>query len=578
MADLLTDPGVGDPAAIRRLAADRDDDVDDLDLVLLRGGGAIAEAAPPTWEGAACDAFQAGLEQALRDVRTVRTGLDEHAEALRTYASVVEDIQERQRELERRRCENEREREAAVREEGLLLTGRPTEALPFGQLLPAAADRVAAADAADRRLDLDWDDLVADRRRADSTCIAALTGTAALGKLALVLGTSSAGCPTPEQLLRYLSDLSATDLALLAERHPEVLAQLEGLRPEAVHDWWASMDGADPWSLSPQQALLVAALPALLGSLDGLPPHARVAANAVNAARRIELLERQLRRPGADVTALERELAYLRKTQGPEPEVQLYLYEPEAHRLIEMFGTFSSSTNHVVTYVPGTFTSIDSFYPEEEGLQAMARYLHESFGPDCVTFAYKDGAFPGEGASSPAGQAAGVGQANSAIFTAVASTSLVKFQKSLDLAMSRLPSVSVDAIGHSWGLADIASSETLGAHYDRVVSLSGAGMPLNWRADPETKYYDFSYDDALQVAQDAGLVWHYNNPRHRSVFEHGEYYESAKDRSFLEHPLAVDDIGELLMDNHSLVASATRPDNQTLRDDLVQALEVGHAE
>ena len=192
MADLLTDPGVGDPAAIRRLAADRDDDVDDLDLVLLRGGGALAEAGTPVWEGESCDAFRAGLEQALRDVRTLRTGLDEHAEALRAYARAVEQIQERQRDLERRRRELDRERDAALHEEGLLLSGRPTEALPFGQLLPAAADRIAATDAAGRRLDLDWDDLVADRRRADGTCIAALGSTAALGKLALVVGSSSA--------------------------------------------------------------------------------------------------------------------------------------------------------------------------------------------------------------------------------------------------------------------------------------------------------------------------------------------------------------------------------------------------
>lgn len=239
-----------------------------------------------------------------------------------------------------------------------------------------------------------------------------------------------------------------------------------------------------------------------------------------------------------------------------------------------MFGAFSASTDHVVTYVPGTFASVNAFYADQGGPQAMAHWMQQSFGPNAVTFAFKDGAFPGEDASAPQQQAWGVVEANSAVFTAIASQSLVKFQRSLDLSLTQLPSVTVDAVGHSWGLADIASSETLGARYDRVVSLSGAGMPLNWRPSANTRYYDFSYDDALQVAQDAGLVWHYNNPRHRSAFIHGDYYSSEGDAAFSRDPLRVGDIDDLLMDNHSLVASATRPDNEAVRDDLLRALEV----
>jgi len=576
--DLLTNPGVGDPAGIRRLAAARDDEVDDLDLVVQRGSSALAETAPPVWEGAARDAFATGLDQALRDARTLRTGLDEHAEALRVYARAVEGIQERQRELERRRGEVERERAAAIREEGLMLSTRPAETLPFGVVLPSAADRVAAADALGRRLDLDWDDLVADRRRADAACRAALGSTAALGKLALVLGTSSAGCPTSGQLLRYLSDLSATDMRLLAERHPEVLRPfLEG-SPRDVHEWWASMDGGDPWVLSPRQAALVGVMPGLLGRLDGLPPHARIAANAINAAARLRDIERELVLPGADVASLRREKEYLQRAVGPSPSVQLYLYDHDGGRLIEMFGTFSATTNHVATYVPGTFTSLDSFYATEGGVQEMARWLHDSLGADAVTFAYKDGAFPGEHAVGPREQAWGIGEANSEIFTALSSVSLVKFQRSLGLTLDTLPSVTVDAVGHSWGLADITSSECLGVHYDRVVSLSGAGMPLIWKPDAETEYYDFSYDDALQVAQDAGLVWHYNNPRHRSAFTYDEYYSSSRDSDFQDDPFAVDQVADLLMDNHSLVASATRPENRQVRDDLLRVLKENHVE
>lgn len=32
------------------------------------------------------------------------------------------------------------------------------------------------------------------------------------------------------------------------------------------------------------------------------------------------------------------------------------------------------------------------------------------------------------------------------------------------------------SIGHSWGLANVTSSEVAGARYDTVISLAGAGM------------------------------------------------------------------------------------------------------
>ncbi|WP_182067230.1 hypothetical protein [Curtobacterium sp. ME12] len=69
---------------------------------------------------------------------------------------------------------------------------------------------------------------------------------------------------------------------------------------------------------------------------------------------------------------------------------------------------------------------------------------------------------------------------------------------------SELTDAQTTAIGHSWGLANIRTSETLGTQYDQVASLSGAGMPESWQPDRETTYTDYSSADTLQVGQATG--------------------------------------------------------------------------
>src|SRR6185369_4236477 len=91
-----------------------------------------------------------------------------------------------------------------------------------------------------------------------------------------------------------------------------------------------------------------------------------------------------------EVGRLKSEIAYLKAAVAGD--VQLYLYDPQASRIIEMIGTPSSQTAHVITYVPGTFTSLNDFYAK--GVQQVASKLSDRHD-DRVAFVYKDGAFPG---------------------------------------------------------------------------------------------------------------------------------------------------------------------------------------
>lgn len=73
------------------------------------------------------------------------------------------------------------------------------------------------------------------------------------------------------------------------------------------------------------------------------------------------------------------------------------------------------------------------------------------------------------------------------------------------------------AIGHSWGLANITSFEVAHTHYDKVVSLSGAGMLPDGKPHPDTQHADLSYQDLLQSVQSLDTVWDAPRPPSSTV-------------------------------------------------------------
>ena len=352
--------------------------------------------------------------------------------------------------------------------------------------------------------------------------------------------------------------------------------------PGAVRDWWDTLTPA-------ARTALTTGAPAVVGALGGVPPLARVAAHRVVARDRIPVIEQEIARyrsllaEGSLATlradrqsAIDRlvvERAYLGRVVAGD--VQLVLYEPEQNRIAEMIGTPGPGTERVLTYVPGTFTSVESFYGGV--LQDLPQWLARQ-DEGTLAFVWKGAEFPGDDDSvGLADQVAGIMEANEERRALGAGESLARFAAE----MRSDPQVAAArhvAAGYSWGLVPVTSSELAGAHFDSVHSFAGAWVPDGWNVADGTTYYHWSYTDFLSIAQDAGLVGQGRNPDlmpgiQRRIYDRRGDYDVP-----LGGELApcVDPDGPSMrisstpFDNHQLIVS-DRPENRLALDDIRDA-------
>lgn len=333
------------------------------------------------------------------------------------------------------------------------------------------------------------------------------------------------------------------------------------------------------WLAHPElQEELIAAHPEVLGAMDGIPAAVRVRANQANAEVWIEAAEteRAAEPEGSERSAfLAKEIAYLR--QVLDGSVQLYLYDRVFSRIVEVIGDLAQVPQRVLTYVPGTFTSLGDFYAGQ--VQQVAASMVDG-APGTLAFVYKDGLFPGENPEVGGADPLRIVEANDQQRAADAGRQLARFEAGMR-ADPQLAVAEQDAFGHSWGLANVTSAEVAGADFDKVVSLSGAGMLPEWTPDPGTVYADLSYRDILQTGQDLGVVWDGNNPRSNPAFEHDDYYvgpndevlDRADDGSLGRPTVNIPkDYFAVLTDNHNLIATDD-PANKTALQDLQKLLE-----
>ncbi|BCW59867.1 MULTISPECIES: hypothetical protein [Micrococcaceae] len=383
-------------------------------------------------------------------------------------------------------------------------------------------------------------------------------------------------------LLSYLSTASEADVKALATI-PGWQQTLRGMDPSKIGAWWAGMKtgahtAVNESGFTQVQELLLAAAPAMFGALDGMPALARVRANQLNAPSLLRAAEKDLETARKlsgigqahhdpnRTKMLENEVAYLKQAEAGQ--VQLYLYDRDQSRIVEMIGTPGPDTRHVITYVPGTFTGMNIFYTG--GVQQVSRYLNNNV-PGTVAFVYKDGRFPGEADTAGGPNLARIGEANDEKLARTSGQQLAGFETGMRTD-PYLNGAEQTGIGHSWGLANLTSSEVAGARYDKVISLAGAGMLPDWKPQPTTEYSNLYYYDLLVHGQGVpnlitkrGVVWDGNNPIHRDEFEQ-HYYRGPHDDQL--RAINTVEEGNILMENHNLIASDSKDNKKALKDML----------
>lgn len=338
--------------------------------------------------------------------------------------------------------------------------------------------------------------------------------------LELAQETDEALARACELILQARASTAATEISGRVVNPNEFANLLEQMSSASqVRSLWCS--------LSPQeQQAIKHAYPAVVAETNGIPFVDRRDVNARLAQARLEDIQdeidsieeqlakgdRELRENLNDPFVSEHEkwsrpgeLGELKTKQDRLLQEQRYitdvlndpargflLFDPEHNRIIEQNGYLTPNTDEVYTHVPGTTVSPESFY--DGSASAFARRVFSEGkvdGTDFATFTYMDGGYEGMGDSIRWGYGER-GNANES-FLLAEGKELKEFQDAVTLdAMAVGADVNIG--GHSAGMSLIFASETHGARYDQVHSLSGSFAPgSDWHPSLATEYDHYYY-------------------------------------------------------------------------------------
>lgn len=584
------DPGAGDPWVLRIAAWERRLKAGSLTTMSSTVTTAALSASGSSWTGTAQAAFQSAIDENLPDLALLAESLHTTADVLDVYAAEVARIKDRQETLERRRARLEAERDE------LRAMWRAADNEAQGPYI-TFEEPAARAEALGNELhgvgreldDLDeeWAALVVQRERADADCIGALSSRDVRGALYGFLGEEGA-CVPADEMLQQLSTMSVADIRALAAAHPELLDRMLRASPAAVAAWWAGLGGGDAGRGSAQQKALIENLPAFLGALGGLPAAVRVAGNRVVATTQLNALREQLRdvkeRRYGTGSLQPYTLEYLEKTRVLEGEidylqrvangdVQLYAYDRDAGRIIEMFGD-PDQADVLMTFMPGTNTTMESFYTSSkaEGITSLTQTLvgKPPAGTAVAGFVVKQGEFPNlENLWSEGPQ--------HNWYASVLGPRYASFTHELDVITDNTPIVSAE---HSFGSAVGGKAETAGAHFEARYILAGIGMTGDWEVQSGTKYHAAQgpgdINRYLDGVENGGLGYDVTPGEVPGVSEHDTGYTGGEWAQWVApwSPLiGVPTLIDTALDQHNLIITGDEVANGPVLRDLRRVLQ-----
>lgn len=187
------DPGAGEPAGIRSLAAARVLKAAELRAAHAEVAAAADTVAGTAWQGKAQQAFQSAMGSVTPDLLPLAEGLEAQATALQVYAGQVQQIKDQQAALalQRSRALSALDVAQSTLNASHLLddrvlaqekaTGQEVHRNDILRKRARLVERIEGEEAVLRRVDAQWDDLVTWRRHADRACMGALTTREVLG-------------------------------------------------------------------------------------------------------------------------------------------------------------------------------------------------------------------------------------------------------------------------------------------------------------------------------------------------------------------------------------------------------------
>ncbi|MGN8050590.1 alpha/beta hydrolase [Curtobacterium sp. 22159] len=331
-----------------------------------------AEAAQSGWHGKAQERFVAVAATVPASAQRTAARLDAAASALDSYAREVQQIQD-----EAHRVKTAQQNTADEVAANARAISEATATVQSADAVESDTARLhqlqngaASLAGLQGRLSVQWEELVMRRVAADRRVASALETPEVVGKLksAAAVAKMSDG-----QFLTWLGTLDKESIAALQD-DPTIATRMARMDAKEVAAWWRAMSGQEG-AHAPEQDAFVAALPAVIGNLNGVGYWARARANETvlaeklgEAKQKTSYWEKQLNTagsPGAAAAARAQLQIWERQRDGyqnvqrtlDQKAVSLISLVDDRPPLAQIVAGDMDTATHVTYIVPGMNTA-----------------------------------------------------------------------------------------------------------------------------------------------------------------------------------------------------------------------------